>query len=134
MNSDLKNKIYLGLFGVSGPVAKALALWFGMDGPTVEIILNILMIVTPSIAAWAAAMAARIENKVLQAKLMKPAEQAQLASALSDSTIAHAAASPTRPDITAVVIDERTNDPALRQAMTDPNQPAIVKQSQVEIR
>jgi hypothetical protein len=132
MNQDLQNKILLALFGVSGPIAKGLALWFGFDGPTVEIILNICMIVTPGIAGWIMAQMSTIANKMAHIQAMNPADQAKIATALADVAVVKEAAS--RPDVKAVVVSDRTQDPALRQAATDPNQPAILPASQVEVK
>lgn len=95
MNPDLQNKIWLALFGVSGPVAKGLTLWLGLDSQTIEILLDIAMIVTPSIAGWIMAQMSTIANKMAHIEAMTPADQARIATALPPAAVSSATAAMT---------------------------------------
>lgn len=151
MNPDLQNKIWLGLFGISGPVAKGLSIWFGLDIETIKIVLDILMIVTPSISGWIMAQMSTIANKMAHIEAMNPADQARIATALSpaavssatavmvpadqakvaaslpETTIVDAAAA--IPDVTAISIRANADNPALTKMAESDAQPFVVPAS-----
>jgi len=132
MNADLQNKIYLALFGVSGPVAKGLSLWFGFDGPTVEIILNILMIVTPGIAGWIMAQMSTIANKMAHIQAMSPENQAKIATALTDATVVKAAAA--LPDVSKVITIDRPQDEEVAKLAMSSAAPDVIPRSDITIK
>lgn len=122
MNPDLQNKILLALFGVSGPVAKWLSIQFHLDNATIELVLNVLMLVTPSVAGWVMAQMATIANKMAHIREMEPADQVRIASAIPASALVTAASNV----IGARVVVDHTASPAVQAVAANVDVPDVI--------
>lgn len=85
----------LGLFGVSGPLAKFLATHYNMDNGTIEFILTIGQMATPLAAGGVYWFMNTLAAKIAAIQAMPAAAQAQIAAALPvEAKIADAANMP----------------------------------------
>ncbi len=79
---NLLQTFLLGIFAISGPLAKWLSTHFGMDNSTIEFILNVGTMGTPLASAAIYGFMNTLASKIAAIKAMKPEQQAQVAAAL----------------------------------------------------
>ncbi len=100
----------LALFASSGPVAKWLSVHYGLDNPTIEMILNVGTLATPLLASGAYAFAMTVAGLVARIKAMPTSQQAQVVSAMPIETRVAAVATLTDSDAAkvAAVLPDKT--------------------------
>jgi hypothetical protein len=127
LNKDQLNAALIALFASSGPVAKLLAVTFGLDNAAIEAILSMASIFTPLLIVPFFLRLMTPQRKIEDITNLSPSAAHEALSQVSDITKVRIAE---RVDSVATIIVKNGQMGAVGQAAASPANPNIINETQ----